>query len=281
MSRPLRLEFPGALYHVTSRGNERKPIYLEESDFNDFLTVIEETCERYNWLIHAYCLMTNHYHLLIETPDGNLSRGMRHVNGVYTQRFNRKHRRVGHVFQGRFKGILVDKDNYLLEVGRYIVLNPVRAQDMVEDPIDWPWSSYRTMMGLESAPSWLSIDMLLSQFSENLELAISKYRQFVFEGFNDQLWDNLNHQVFLGDDDFVEKYQPLIKTQDGDLHEIPSIHRRAVAPELVCYFNEYSSNNKLGMAKAYATGQYTMSEIATVFGVHYSTVSRAIAQCKT
>ncbi len=126
MSRPLRLEYAGALYHVTSRGNERKPIYLEDDDFELFLECLAGVCERFNWVIHSYCLMTNHYHLLVETPDGNLSKGMRQLNGVFTQDFNRRHKRVGHLFQGRYKAILVDKESYLLELCRYIVLNPVR-----------------------------------------------------------------------------------------------------------------------------------------------------------
>ncbi|MFA0349708.1 transposase, partial [Vibrio sp. 10N.222.55.C6] len=115
MSRPLRIEYAGALYHVTSRGNARQPIYLEEQDFELFIEVLSGTSERFNWVVHSYCLMTNHYHLLVETPDGNLSKGMRQLNGVYTQKFNRKHNRVGHLYQGRFKAILVDKDAYLLE----------------------------------------------------------------------------------------------------------------------------------------------------------------------
>jgi len=134
MSRPLRLEFSGALYHVTSRGNEKKAIYLEGSDFELFLSLPEEVCLRFNWVIHSYCLMTNHYHLVIETPEGNLLRGVRHLNGVYTQRFNSKHKRVGHLYQGRYKAILVDKENYLLELCRYVVLNPVRAK-MVKEPL--------------------------------------------------------------------------------------------------------------------------------------------------
>ena len=127
MARPLRIEFAGALYHVTSRGDRREDIYLDDGDRQLFLEVLEAVCERFNWEVHAYCLMSNHYHLLVETPDGNLSRGMRHLNGVYTQRFNRRHKKVGHVFQGRYKAILVQKENYLLELSRYIVLNPVRA----------------------------------------------------------------------------------------------------------------------------------------------------------
>ena len=128
MARPLRLEFAGALYHVTSRGDRLEDIYNSDEDREAFLEVLAEVCARYNWKCHAYCLMSNHYHLLVETPDANLSKGMRHLNGVYTQRFNREHKEAGHLFQGRYKAILVDKKNYLLELARYIVLNPVRAE---------------------------------------------------------------------------------------------------------------------------------------------------------
>ena len=138
MSRPLRLEFPGALYHVTARGNGRDNIYLDDVDRRAFDDLLSEVCERHVWRVHAACQMGNHYHLLIETPDANLSRGMRQLNGVYTQRFNRWHGRAGHVFQGRYKAILVEKQAYLLELCRYVVLNPVRAA-MAARPGDWPW----------------------------------------------------------------------------------------------------------------------------------------------
>jgi putative transposase len=163
MARPLRIEFAGALYHLTSRGDRREAIYEDDEDRQRFLDVLAEVVERYNWICHAYCLMTNHYHLVAETVEGNLSQGMRHFNGVYTQASNRRHSRTGHLFQGRFKGILVDRDVYLLELTRYVVLNPVRAQ-MVEAPEHWPWSSYRAMIGSAPAPPWLAVDGLLSQF---------------------------------------------------------------------------------------------------------------------
>ena len=126
MARPLRIEYPGAVYHVTSRGNARKKIFLDDIDRDEFLATLGWVVERFGWGCHAYCLMDNHFHLLIETPKPNLSLGMRQLNGVYTQRFNRRHKRVGHLFQGRFKAILVERDSYLLELARYIVLNPVR-----------------------------------------------------------------------------------------------------------------------------------------------------------
>lgn len=163
MARPLRLEFSGALYHVMARGNRRAPIYLDDTDFTQFLTGLGKVCERYNWLTHAYCLMHNHYHLLIETPDGNLSRGMRQLNGVYSQRFNRRHGTSGHLFQGRYKAILVQKGSYLLELSRYIVLNPVRAR-IAPAVQDWRWSSYLETVGRVEPPEWLETDWLLAQF---------------------------------------------------------------------------------------------------------------------
>ena len=163
MARPLRLEFAGALYHVTSRGDRREDIYEDDEDRVAFLNVLASVARRFNWLVHAYCLMSNHYHLLIETPDGNLSQGMRQLNGVYTQYSNRRHRRVGHLFQGRYKAILVQKESYLLEVACYIVLNPVRA-GMVRSAGDWPWSSYRATAGREAIPEWLTTDWVLSAF---------------------------------------------------------------------------------------------------------------------
>lgn len=141
MARPLRIEFEGALYHVISRGDRQEAIYEDDEDRERFLGVLAEAVARFNWRCHTSCLMTNHYHLLIETPEGNLSKGMRQLNGVYTQASNRRDGRTGHPFQGRFKGILVDKDSYLLELRRYVVLNPARA-GMVRRAQSWRWSSY-------------------------------------------------------------------------------------------------------------------------------------------
>ena len=131
MARPVRIEFAGALYHITSRGDRREAIYEDDTDRFRFLEVLGEVVERFNWRCHAYCLMTNHYHLVVETVDGNLSKGMRQLNGVYTQWSNRRHRRTGHLLQGRYKAILVDSEAYLLELARYVVLNPVRAQEKI------------------------------------------------------------------------------------------------------------------------------------------------------
>ena len=169
MARPLRLEYSGAIHHVTSRGNAQAPIFLDDEDRASFLAVLAECIARFTWICHAYCLMDNHYHLIIETPDANLSAGMRQLNGVYTQRFNRRHGRVGHIFQGRFKAILVERDSYLLELCRYVVLNPVRAR-MVRDASQYAWSSHLATMG---NPSFhLTVRMALTMCSRETTVAL-------------------------------------------------------------------------------------------------------------
>ncbi|MBQ0797928.1 MAG: transposase [Porticoccaceae bacterium] len=181
MSRPLRLEFPNALYHITSRGDRREDIYDDDVDRAAFLTVFSGVINQCNWVCYAYCLMSNHYHLLVQTPDSNLSKGMRQLNGIYTQSYNRRHNKIGHLFQGRYKAILVDEDAYLLELSRYIVLNPVKA-GMVRQVNRWPWSSYNAMIGDGQSPEWLSSDYLLSQFSPRRKTAIKRYAEFVEAG---------------------------------------------------------------------------------------------------
>src|SRR3972149_3675574 len=165
MARPLRIEYDGALYHVTSRGNGRKAIFKDDGDRELFLTTLGQVIERFHWLCHAYCLMDNHYYLVIETPDGNLSKGMRQLNGVYTQAFNRRHRRVGHLFQGRYHAVVVEKEAHLLELCRYVVLNPVRVK-ACRTAGEWRWSSYRATAGVSPAPPFLRLDWLLGQFGQ-------------------------------------------------------------------------------------------------------------------
>ena len=163
MVRPLRIEYPGALYHAMSRGNAYQDIFHDDRDRQSFLKNLEHCTELHNLICHAYCLMDNHYHLLIETPDGNLSKAMRDINGNYTQKFNARHKRVGHLLQGRYKAYLVEKDLYLLEVARYIVNNPVEAK-LVQYPQDWKWSSYKATAGFVKAPDWLEVDFALGLF---------------------------------------------------------------------------------------------------------------------
>ncbi|MCK9605913.1 MAG: transposase [Methylomonas sp.] len=275
MARPLRLELAGGLYHVTSRGNAGSAIYLDDDDRLNWLALLNDVCSRFNWICHAYCLMSNHYHVVVETVAGNLSNGMRQLNGVYTQNFNRRHKQVGHVFQGRYKAILVEKDSYLLELSRYVVLNPVRA-GMVNDVADWPWSSYRATMNLAKPLKCLEVGWLLRQFDLNDERARVHYQHFVRAGIGlPPVWDDLNNQIFLGNRDFVDRLQSRIKAEPHMLKEIPKAQRRPLGQPLHFYVETFPSP-KVGMQKAYATGDYTMQQIADAFGVHYATVSRAV-----
>jgi len=278
MARPLRLEFPGALYHVTARGNRRESIYQDDDDRREFLVLVGAVCQRNNWCIHAYCLMSNHYHLVIETPEANLSKGMGQINGRYAQRYNRRHNRVGHVFQGRYTAILVQKQTYLLELARYVVLNPVRA-NLIMHADQCAWSSYRPTAGMESSPDWLKTDWLLSQFNSNRIKAQKQYIQFVMDGQDkSNLWRELRQQIYLGDEQFAAEMQDHLAT-DVDLSEVPRPqHRPAALP--IAYYASRANSRQEAMARAYDSGQYTLRQIADYFGVHYSTVSRVLGRRK-
>src|ERR1043165_4181295 len=197
MARPLRIEYPGALYHITTRGNARRAVFKDASDRALFLDTLQRVSERYHWLCHAYCLMDNHYHLVIETLDGNLAQGMRQLNGVYTQAYNRRHRRVGHLFQGRHKAILVDKESHLLEICRYVVLTPVRAK-AAEHPGRWKWSSYGGPAGTAKPHPALTTDWVLGQFGARRVAAQQRYREFVRDGLgNPSIHESVEFPVAL------------------------------------------------------------------------------------
>lgn len=279
MTRPLRIEYAGAVYHITSRGNEKKAVFKDDTDRTNFLNTLQHVNKRYNWLCHAYCLMDNHYHLLIETPDGNLSLGMRQLNGVYTQLFNKRHQRTGHLFQGRYKSILIQKDSHLLEVCRYVVLNPVRAR-MVERPEVWKWSSYRATAGRESPPPCLTKDWILGQFSRKRSKADQEYRQFVEWGIGkDTIWREVKGQSILGEDDFVEGLISHIKKYQ-DIPEIPKSHRYVNRPSLDKLFqkniilDKKKRDNKI--IDAVQKYGYTQQQIAAQLNMHYSTISNLV-----
>lgn len=279
MARPVRIEFPGALYHVTSRGDRREAIYEDDADRERFLEILGKVIKGWNWNCYAYCLMTNHYHLVIETPDGNLSKGMRQLNGVFTQASNRRHRRSGHLFQGRYKAILVDADAYLLELVRYVVLNPIRAA-LVDYPGAWCWSSYRAMIGQAPAPEWLTVEALLARFGTERAEAVRRYARFVAEGIGQEgIWKNLNRQVFLGDDRFVSRMQARHKGPLEDVN-IPKAQQRPPASSLQAIASFHGSRDSAIVA-AYATGQYSYHQIAQFFGVHFTTVGRIVRAARS
>lgn len=229
MARPLRLEFPGAVYHITARGNARQDIVADDIDRACFVELLGREVSQQGWHCYAWCLMDNHYHLLIETPEGNLVAGMRRLNQVYTQRFNRRHGRVGHVLQGRYKSILVDKQSYLLELCRYVVLNPVRAS-MVPSARSWRWSSYRATAALAEAPAWLNVDWVRGQFGRRRSTAIAAYRRFVREGVDAPApWQELRGQIWLGDDRFRDRMERLVK--DKNLEGVPRHQAEPARPD--------------------------------------------------
>lgn len=278
MTRPLRLEYSGALYHVTSRGDRRGAIYRDDSDRTAWLSVLAEACSRYNFVVHAYCQMTNHYHLLVETIDGGLGRGMRQLNGAYSQYFNRRHGLVGHVFQGRYKAILVQKESYLLELARYVVLNPVRA-GIVSTPEQWRWSSQRFFLDSVDQPTWLETDWLLGHFGEDGVRARCAYMEFVARGvgMGSPLRD-VKHQMVLGDKAFIQQHCDGL--QASDLCEMPRVQRRLSALPLRDYEAAYPDRLE-AMARAYWSTAYSMQDIARHFEVSLRTVSRAVNKLRS
>jgi putative transposase len=232
------------VYHVTARGNAQADIFLSDSDCQVFLDILADVIEKYSWLCHAYCLLDNHYHLIIETPDPNLSLGMRQLNGVYTQAFNRAHQRVGHVFQGRFKAILVEKGSHLLELCRYVVLNPVRA-GMVTQPGNWRWSSYKVTAYGGKVPEVLTIDWVLGQFAERKVAARQQYRKFVADGMamRKRPWEKLVGQVFLGSENFVARMREHFGDRQ-EVKEIPRAQRYSGRPPLGRLFAEVQTQSR-------------------------------------
>lgn len=277
MARPMRIEYDGAVYHVTSRGNARKPISKDDADRNSFLDVVHKVNSRYNWLCHAYCLMDNHYHLVIETPDGNLSQGMRQLNGVYTQLYNKRHDRVGHIFQGRYKAILIQKESHLLEVCRYVALNPVRAR-FVKNIGDWEWSSYRGTAGIDRPHPALTTDWVLGQFGDRKKVAIRRYSEFIAAGIEiKSIWKEVRGQSLLGEEGFAEELIGYL-TGQRDVSEIPRNQRYADRPALERIFtadaavNRSERNRKI--IEAVESYGYSQRDISDFLGIHYTTVSR-------
>lgn len=295
MTRPLRIEFPGAVYHVTSRGDRREPIYVDDEDRRALLDVLGSGLDRFDACALAFCLMGNHYHFVIQTRQANLSKLMRHVNGVFTQRFNFRHGKVGHLFQGRFKAILVDKDSYLLEVCRYVELNPVRAR-MVAEPGDWPWSSYRALTGQDAdCPAWLDRAAVWGYLLGEEDIALDgsaasrlqaaraceAYAQLVAAGKNVQLWsrDHLQQQMYLGDDAFVERMQALASDQAVSSKEVPRVHR-ASPKSLQDWLQEMPSRDEAIVA-AHMQSQWSLTDIAQALGLSVSRVSRIVATMRS
>lgn len=284
MARPLRITYPGAFYHITSRGNERKAIFKSNRDREKFLTYLESAVLRYDAVIHAYCLMDNHYHLLLETPSGNLSQIMRHINGAYTTYFNVKRARAGHLFQGRYKSILVDINEYAQELSRYIHLNPVRAK-IVELPEAYEWSSYSYFIGKKKSPEWLYSDFILGYFGNKIFSSEKEYQKFVEHLLEQKYESSLTSVVsstLLGAPDFVEvvkdKYLSGMQS-DKDVPATKELLKKATLDQI---FSEVDAVFKKDVVarnvKMYLGQKYSgkrLKDISNYFGISESGVSHS------
>lgn len=284
MARPLRIEFPGAVYHVTSRGDRREEIYRDDADRREHLRVIALAMERFDARVLAYCLMGNHYHLVLQTAQANLSRLMRQVNGVYTQAFNRRHAVTGHLFQGRFKAVVVDRDAYLLTLCRYVERNPVAA-GLVHAAADWPWSSCRAHVGADRVPAWLDTVTVLAAMlgrapatEADARLAQRRYAAWV-ESVDERAsfsWQQaLRRQVFLGDEGFVARMQAHLPPPLRETAEIPKTQRSGAPLSLQECLDRAGERNR-AIAMAYREGGMTMTAIARELGLSVARVSRVI-----
>jgi REP element-mobilizing transposase RayT len=270
MARPLRVLFRGALYHVTARGNERKRVYRDGNDYSSFYEYVGSTVERYCVVCHGFSLLGNHYHLIFETPRGNLPEAMRHLNGCYTQWFNRRHRRCGHLFQGRYKAVLVEKEAHLLSLVRYLARNPLQA-GLCERPEDWPWASYPALLGLTPPPAFLTTNWVLAQFARDRATARKLLKSFV-----DATTDNealpLRGDIYLAGDDFLRRHVG----KREPIEEIPRAHWQPICPEL----NELFATHPDPIKTAYHDYGYTLRQIAEHLNCHYSTISRRLQRAE-
>jgi REP-associated tyrosine transposase len=225
MARPLRVEYPGAFYHVMNRGNDGKRLFISKRDHEKFLENLGQAAERFDLRIHTYCLMSNHYHLLVETPQANLSRAFHWFHAAYATYFNVKRKRQGHVFQGRYKALLIDADAYLKQLSRYIHLNPLRA-NMVTQLDEHPWSSYPAFIGKAKSPEWLHTDWLFSQFAKTPKTARRKYKRFVEETNLATLQNPFMKSTggfILGELDFVNWVKDTFLKKESTNKEIPQL----------------------------------------------------------
>jgi putative transposase len=278
MARPLRICIPGGVYHVITRGNAREAIVRDDDDRVFFFRILAKVVRRFSWLCHAYCLMDNHYHLVLETPLPNLSDGMRQLNGIYAHAFNERHDRVGHVFQSRYRSILIERETHLLELCRYVVLNPVRAE-LCAEPAEWRWSSYAYTAGLAPPPGFLTTNWTLSEFGTTLLQARRNYRLFIDEGIAKPFKPQVKGER-IGTDAFLRQNFGY----DVKLEEIPRVQ---IEPLQAPLHEIFACDTDAPIAEAYRRHGYRLREIAEYLGCSYSTISRRLkeeerlTECKT
>lgn len=296
MSRPLRIEYPGACYHVMNRGAGRRPIFQHNGHRSTFLELLRETHEMFGAQVHAYCLLDNHYHLLLSTPKGNLGRLMRHLNGVYTQRYNRMEATDGPLFRGRYKAILVDIDSYLLSVSRYIHLNPVTA-GIVKTASPYRWSSYPAYTGLTNTPPWLTTSQTLGMIGQRNQR--QRYKAFVEQGIDQEtakFYDQKKVFPILGTETFIERIMKRLP-REKEIPESRQNHQDIALSTLVsCTAKAFGVTEEEILISAKGRGRvnvargaalyisrkycgYSLTDIAAHFGLsHYGSVSGAISR---
>ena len=282
MTRPIRIEFPGAVYHVTSKGRDGQVVFKDDEDRGVFLNVVDNVVDRFGWLIHSYVLMDSHYHLVVECPEANLSKGMRQVNGVYTQHVNRRHGQEGPIFQGRFKSVLLEKKTYLLPVCRHIVINPQRTRDP-KNYKDYKWSSYRALAGQVKSPGFLYRETVLSHFGKREKEAQRKYRDYIRQGLGEvSPLDQRKNQVLLGSPRFLNEMHPILQGERMSKRGPRSARRRR---SLNALFKKADDKTRLErnelIKRAHLDYGYTLMEIGDHLGLHYTTVSKVINIART
>ena len=282
MARPLRIEYPGAYYHLINRGLERRDTFRHLKDYEYFLGLLERIKEKYGIVVHAFCLMPNHYHLFIQTPQGNLSKAMRQLDGNHTQKFNKRYKRVGPLFQGRYKAVLIDADSYSLQLVKYIHLNPVKAK-LVQKPEEYQFSSYASYTGKSKIPVYLNIKWLLSQYANSKNKAIKEFKKHTFE-FDGEEWEperEVFKSLILGSSNFIKEIQENY-LQGKKSKEIPKLKavQITLSPDII-----ESKVSSLGYENSlktklivYALKKYsplTLKEIGEKMGnLHYSAISQ-------
>ncbi|MGE0879821.1 MAG: transposase [Acidimicrobiia bacterium] len=284
MSRPLRIELAGGVYHVTARGDRREPIYRDDVDCLHQLEILGRALDRFDARVLAYCQMTNHFHLVVKTYEENLSRFMRQLNGVYSQTYNRRHGVTGHLFEGRFKSVIVDTSVYLAAACRHVERNPVAA-GLVAEPGEWRWSSYQAHLGRVEAPWWLDTAAVrahmlgrMVRYAADELLGAEAYREFVehVDGDDDSFWDrSLTAQIFLGDEAFAERMQATALASRLGNVEIPRAQRRAPLSWDDCV-GRSGGDRDLAIFIGFREAGMTMTELARRSDLSVSQVSRII-----
>lgn len=279
MPRHPRIQYPGALYHITSRGSEKGLVFLDDKDRACFLAILSTVVGACEWRCYSYCLMGNHYHLLIETPKANLSKGMHRLNGVYALRFCGRHERVGHVFQRRFHDVIVDKEEYLMAVARYIVLNPVRA-GICTDPADYRWSSYLDIMGKRDPADFLDVAFILSLFSQPGRSPREGYNDFVLSGMGSEIGPQLHRCNILGGEEFKARVRGLLSIEGGSPGRT-AVDRSVLRPGLHEIFGDLdygSEERNRRILRARGEYGYKLQEIAACVGIHRTMVGRIVRE---